>query len=158
VRRVHQPHRDGEDPFLPAAPYDADAAAAPALPPLDPRDVLAAATALERRARDPSGSGADGGLPPAGRWRGRGAAARGAGPGAGPMGSVSRWSDLELLDRTALEDKLIRELAEKAAPKFLGRQGARWAPAEDGWAFDLGVRPPTPALDLLTDYLEVKYR
>ena len=28
---------------------------------------------------------------------------------------------------------------------------------DDGYIFDLGVRPPTPTFDLLTDYLEVKY-
>ena len=44
------------------------------------------------------------------------------------------------------------------APKWLIRQGARWEPPADGWVLDLAVRPPTPALDLLTDYLEVKYR
>jgi hypothetical protein len=46
----------------------------------------------------------------------------------------------------------------QAAPKFLGRQGAHWTPLDDGWTFNLAVRPPTQGLDLLTDYLEVKYR
>jgi hypothetical protein len=196
VRRVYRPQRDGEDTFLPAAPYDAEAAAVPGLPPLDPAAVAAAAAAAEAAA---AGRGGGGG------------ASRGEG---GPLASAARWGDLPLLDRKPLEDRLVAELAThvrvwgrrgrgfearrwaahqlealegrtgapsgrsgaslkvscsrgspappaplpQAAPKFRRRQGAHWSPPDDGWAFDLSVRPPTPGLDLLTDYLEVKYR
>lgn len=33
----------------------------------------------------------------------------------------------------------------------------KWQLAVDDYTFDLECRPPTPSLDLLTDYLEVKY-
>lgn len=46
----------------------------------------------------------------------------------------------------------------QVAPKFQGRRSAHWSPPPVAWSMDLSVRPPTPALDLLTDYLEVKYR
>ena len=49
-------------------------------------------------------------------------------------------------------------LRAQAATRLLKRRGRHWAPPRDGWAFDLASRPPTPALDLLTDYLEVKHR
>ena len=237
-----------------AAPYDADADAAARAAPLAPAAVAAAARALEAAARE-GGGGAGGALPPAGRARGRLRARPGP---CGPLGSASRWSQLELLDRGPLQGRLLAELTRQvgrggrgggrrwrrgraggvgrraerrgagaggrgggcatapaapvardgrhraaagssplrtrlvrqpflplshthththtqrthathtrnahpcaraqAAPKFLGRQGAHWAAPADGWAFDLRARPPTPGLDLLTDYLEAKYR
>lgn len=33
----------------------------------------------------------------------------------------------------------------------------RWQLLDDGYVFDIQQRPPTPALDMLTSYLEVKY-
>ncbi|GBF98913.1 hypothetical protein Rsub_11705 [Raphidocelis subcapitata] len=163
IERVHVPQRDGEDTFLPAAPYDTEAAAAPALPPLDTAALADAAERLEAQARSPlnaagAGAGDPAGLPQLGRSRARARARQGQAGGAGPLGSQSRWSELEALDRTILEERLVAEMAAEVAPKFLGRQRAHWEPTADGWEFDLAVRPPTPALDLLTDTLEVKYR
>ncbi len=34
---------------------------------------------------------------------------------------------------------------------------SKWSLADDGYTFDLNTRPPTATLQLLTDYLELKY-
>lgn len=102
IKREHQPQRDGEDLFMPAQPYDQEAGSVPRLPPLDP--ALVAGEAAEQKEQE-----AEGDLPQAGRWRRR--ARPGSSAGSGPLGSLSRWSDMPLLDRRAVEDKLVRELA-----------------------------------------------
>jgi hypothetical protein len=33
----------------------------------------------------------------------------------------------------------------------------RWQVLDDGYTFDIEQRPPTPAMDLLTSYLEIRY-
>jgi len=112
IKRTHVPQRDGEDPYLPAAPYDPEAAATPSLPPLDPLAVAAQAAQLEALGRHPAARD-DATLPPAGKWRSRMRRKGAGGAGSGVMDSVSKWSDLELLDRGVLEERLVQELAAK---------------------------------------------
>ena len=62
-----------------------------------------------------------------GRARARGRAMNAA--AAGPLGSSTRWSDLELLDRRALEERLVAELASKvgSAAKSTGAELRVWS-------------------------------
>jgi hypothetical protein len=138
ITRVHQPQRDGEDPFLPAAPYDDEAAALPGLKALDPGAVAAEALQLEAHARGRGrGLAADGSsLPRAGRSRARPLPRK----ALGVSGSVSGWSDLPLLDRSALEERLVQELVAKVGGRGgRGRACAWWRWKHGFWDQCTGI-------------------
>jgi hypothetical protein len=66
------------------------------------------------------------------------------------------WHDMGLLDRSSLQKGALDGYM-AAYTKQLSSRKKRFQLADDGYSLDLQQRPPTRHLDLLADYLEVKY-